>query len=117
MFRRTGGGVIEVRAEPRPVTEPYMASEAEGPAAVSGGRDSAGDCGRDIGLRGNMSTIINGFNHKVLTYIEYRAVSGVFRTTPSPTSVCVLPPLQRQGGGGGTQSPGSEGVGGGGILT
>jgi hypothetical protein len=50
MFRRTGGGVIEVRAEPRPVTEPYMASEAEGPAAVSGGRDSAGDCGRDSGL-------------------------------------------------------------------
>jgi hypothetical protein len=51
MLRRTGGGVIDVRAEPRPVTEPYMASEAEGPAAaVSGGRESAGDCGRDSGL-------------------------------------------------------------------
>ncbi len=59
MFRRTGGGVIEVRAEPRPVTEPYMASEAEGPAAVSGGRESAGDCGRDSGLRGKMSTFIS----------------------------------------------------------
>ena len=52
MLRLTGGGVMEARAEPRPVTEPYMASE-EGPAAavaVSGGRDSAGDCGRDSGL-------------------------------------------------------------------
>jgi hypothetical protein len=66
MFRRTGGGVIEVRAEPRPVTEPYMASEAEGPpavmAAVSGGRDSAGDCGRDRGLREKMPTSINEDN-------------------------------------------------------
>ncbi len=66
MFRRTGGGVIEVRAEPRPVTEPYMASEAEGPAAVtpavSGGRESAGDCGRDSGLRGKMPTFINENN-------------------------------------------------------
>jgi hypothetical protein len=65
MFRRTGGGVIEVRAEPRPVTEPYMAS-AEGPAAVtaavSGGRESAGDCGRDSGLREKMSTLINEEN-------------------------------------------------------
>jgi hypothetical protein len=38
--------------------------------------------------------------HKVLTYIEYRAVSGVFRTIdphpPSPSSECVLPP--RAGG-------------------
>jgi hypothetical protein len=34
--------------------------------------------------------------HKVLTYKEYRAVSGVFRTLdppiPSPPSECVLPP-------------------------
>jgi hypothetical protein len=42
--------------------------------------------------------------HKVLTYIEYRAVSGVFRTTidpppptPSPPSECVLLPHQRRG--------------------
>jgi hypothetical protein len=66
MFRRTGGGVIDVRAEPRPVTEPYMASEAEGPATVtaaaSGGRESAGDCGRDSGLRGKMSTSLNEEN-------------------------------------------------------
>ncbi len=45
--------------------------------------------------------------HKVLTYIEYRAVSGVFRTIdtppPSPPNECVLPPHQRRGG---------EGVGG-----
>jgi hypothetical protein len=40
--------------------------------------------------------------HKVLTYIEYRAVSGVFQTidpsTPSPPRECVLPPHQRRGG-------------------
>jgi hypothetical protein len=39
--------------------------------------------------------------HKVLTYLENRAVSGVFRTIdppkPSPPSECVLPPYQRQG--------------------
>jgi hypothetical protein len=67
MFRRTGGGVIDVRAEPRPVTEPYMASEEEGPpaavmAAVSGGRENAGDCGRDSGLREKMTTSINEVN-------------------------------------------------------
>jgi hypothetical protein len=55
MFRRTGGGVIEVRVEPNPVTEPYMQS-AEGPApppevTSRGGRDKAGDCGRDSGLQ------------------------------------------------------------------
>ncbi len=41
------------------------------------------------------------YTHKVLTYIEYRAVSGVFRTieppTPSPPSECVLPPPLRRG--------------------
>ncbi len=51
--------------------------------------------------------------HKVLTYIVYRAVSGVFQTidppTPSPPSECVLPPYQRREG---THSPGDEGVGG-----
>jgi hypothetical protein len=39
-------------------------------------------------------------DHKVLTYIEYRAVSGVFRTIdppPSPPSECVLPSHQRRG--------------------
>jgi hypothetical protein len=38
------------------------------------------------------------YTHKLLTYIEYRAVSGVLRTieppTPSPPSECVLPPPQ-----------------------
>jgi hypothetical protein len=52
-------------------------------------------------------------SHKVLTYIEYRAVSGVFQNIdplpPSPPSKCVLPPHQRRGGG--THSPGGEGVG------
>jgi hypothetical protein len=41
--------------------------------------------------------------HKVLTYMEYRAVPGVFRTIdpppPSPSGECVLPP------------PGGDGVG------
>ncbi len=41
-------------------------------------------------------------HHKVFTYIEYRAVSGVFRNywppTPSPPSECVLPAHQRDGG-------------------
>jgi hypothetical protein len=107
MLRRTGGGVIEVRAEPRPVTEPYMASEVEvGPpgltAAVSGGRESAGDCGRDSGLRGKRSTFINWFNHKVLTYIEYRAVSGVFRTIdpPPPLHPASVSSPPTKGGGG-----------------
>ena len=44
---------------------------------------------------------IHTVQHKVLTYIEYRAVSGVFRNfdppPPSPPSECVLPPLQRRG--------------------
>ncbi len=39
--------------------------------------------------------------HKVLTYVEYRNVSGVFQnidpSPPSPPSECVLPPHQRRG--------------------
>jgi hypothetical protein len=46
-------------------------------------------------------------HHKVLTYIEYRAVSGVFRRpTPSPTS---RPPSATKAEG--THSPGGEGGG------
>ncbi len=37
--------------------------------------------------------------HKVLTYVEYRAVSDVFQNIdpppPSPPNECVLPPHQR----------------------
>ncbi len=67
-------------------------------------------------VRGNQTRPVNseGGEHKVLTYIEYRAVSGVFRTidppTPSPPSECVLPPAPKAGD---THSPGGEGVGGG----
>jgi hypothetical protein len=55
-----------------------------------------------------------GSKHKVLTFIEYRAVSGVFRTIDPPPSApicskCVLPPHQRRGD---THSQGGEGVGG-----
>jgi hypothetical protein len=51
--------------------------------------------------------------HKVLTYIENRAVSGVFRTMDPPPPLhpaSVSFPLTK--GGGSTHSPGSEGVGG-----
>jgi hypothetical protein len=62
--------------------------------------------------------------HKVLTYVECRAVSGVIQNIdppppPPPPSECVLPPHQRLGEGG-THSPGGEGVGGqyfGGIIS
>jgi hypothetical protein len=55
--------------------------------------------------------------HKVLTYVEYRAVSDVFQNiyylpyTPSPPSECVPspPPAPRAGG---THSQGGEGDGG-----
>ncbi len=43
-----------------------------------------------------------GWVQKVLTYVEYRAVSGVFQNIdpppPSPPSECVLPPHQRRWG-------------------
>jgi hypothetical protein len=52
-------------------------------------------------------------NHKVLTFVEYRAVSRVFQNIDppplSPTSECVLPPHQSRGG---THSPVGEGGGG-----
>ncbi len=52
-------------------------------------------------------------HHKVLTYVEYRAVSGVFQSIdpppPSSPSECVLPPHQRRGGYWGTHSPGGGG--------
>jgi hypothetical protein len=44
----------------------------------------------------------HGCTHKVLTYVEYRAVSGVFQNIdpppPSPHSECVLPPAPKAGG-------------------
>jgi hypothetical protein len=58
-------------------------------------------------------SILFYYTHKVLTYKEYRAVSGVFRTIdpppPFPPSECVLPPHLRRRG---THSPGGKGVGG-----
>jgi hypothetical protein len=57
-------------------------------------------------VRPKLPPLASGFclerlNHKVLTYVEYRAMSGVFQNidppTPSPPSVCVLPPHQRRG--------------------
>ena len=51
--------------------------------------------------------------HKVLTYVEYRAVSGVFQNIdpppPLPLTSESCPPHQRRGG---THPPGGEGVGG-----
>jgi hypothetical protein len=54
--------------------------------------------------------------HKVLTYIEYSAVSGVFRTIdplPPLHPASVSSPRTKGGvlGGGGTHSPAGEGVG------
>ncbi len=53
-----------------------------------------------------------GSEHKVLTYKENRAVSGVFQTIdpPPPSTQQVCPPLAPKAGG--THSPGGEGVGG-----
>jgi hypothetical protein len=53
-------------------------------------------------------------NHKILTYVEYRAVSGVFQfIDPPPTlhPASVSSPAPKAGGWG-THSPGGEGVGG-----
>ncbi len=50
-------------------------------------------------------------DHKVLKYVEYRAVSGVFQNIDPPTSPpseCVLHPHQRLGD---IHSPGGEGGG------
>jgi hypothetical protein len=47
--------------------------------------------------------VSNRLVHKVLTYVEYRAVSGVFHyidpppPTPFPPSECVLPPYALAG--------------------
>ncbi len=55
-------------------------------------------------------------DHKVLTYVEYKAVSGVFQNIdpppPSPPSESVLPPHQ---GGGGVHTCRAAGGGGGGC--
>ncbi len=61
---------------------------------------------------GSLAVLLHEYftpNHKVLTYIEYTAVSGVFRIIDSPPSECVLRPHQRLGG---THSLGGEEVGG-----
>ncbi len=45
------------------------------------------------------SYFLNKYHHKVLTYVEDRAVSSVFQNIapPHPPSECVRPPHQRQG--------------------
>ncbi len=58
-----------------------------------------------------------GKHQKVLTYVEYRAVSGVFQNIdppplPSPPSECVLPPAPKAGD---THSPGGDWWGGWGV--
>jgi hypothetical protein len=57
---------------------------------------------------------MDGHNHKVLKYVEYRAASGVFQNIDPPlhpASACVLPPHQKRVVHT-THSPGGEGGGG-----
>jgi hypothetical protein len=59
-----------------------------------------------------LKSIAKTCDHKVLAYIEYRAVSGVFRNIDPPPPfhpAIVTSPAPKAGGG--THSPGSEGVG------
>jgi hypothetical protein len=51
----------------------------------------------------------NQLHHKALTYVEYRAVSGVFQNIDPPTQRVCPPPAPKAGVGGGTHSPGGEG--------
>jgi hypothetical protein len=64
-------------------------------------------------LKPHGTTIIYELDHKVLTNVEYRAVSGVFQnidpTTPLSTQRVCPPPHQWRGG---THSPGGEREGG-----
>ena len=64
--------------------------------------------------RRGYSNLSNALWHKALTYIEYRAVSGVFRTIdlPTPLHPASVSSLAPKAGAGGTHSPGGEGVGG-----
>ncbi len=58
---------------------------------------------RDIGgwVGGGGGGEVEDYKHKVLTYVEYRAVSGIFKNIdpphPFPASECVLHPHQRRG--------------------
>jgi hypothetical protein len=79
-------------------------------ACELGGLEEAGNS-----LSWNFSYRAVGPAHKVLTYVEYRAVSGIIQNIdPLPLSTQqVCPPSAPKGGGGGdTHSPGGEGVGG-----
>jgi hypothetical protein len=62
--------------------------------------------------------LLNKKQHKVLTYAEYRAVSGVFQTIdPSPLSTQrVCPPPAPKAGGWGVHTRRAVGVGGGGSI-
>ncbi len=60
--------------------------------------------GEDVGWVGNCVCL----DHKVLTYVEYRAVSGVFQNIYSTQQVCPHPAPKA----GGKHSPGVEGGGG-----
>jgi hypothetical protein len=83
--------------------------EDDGPAPPNFGVGS-GFGGRFAGLgylevnaicprKSHLWTVGQCLHHKVRTYVEYRAVSGVFQNIdpppPSPPSECVHPPHQR----------------------
>jgi hypothetical protein len=52
-------------------------------------------------IYGEVTVLLDGVQHKELTYVEYRAVPGVFQNidppSPSPPGECVLPQHPRQG--------------------
>jgi hypothetical protein len=100
-----GGGHAGCGRKGPPVPHPCL--------PPSGGRRSYNRyyCQLELGLVVDFS--LECMHHKVLTYIEYRAVSGVFRTillTPPLSTQLVCPPPAPKAGG--THSPGGEGVGG-----
>jgi hypothetical protein len=69
--------------------------------------------GVSIILFHTLHNLVKGTPHKVLIYIEYRAVFGVFRTIdPPPPFHPASVSSPRTKGGEGTHSPGGEGVGG-----
>jgi hypothetical protein len=86
--------------------------EDDAPEDLANSSQDPVDCRQALPLSPEPAIKVQHLVHKVLTYVEYTAVSGDFQNIdphPSPPSERVLPQHQRQGG---THSPGGEGMGG-----